>query len=106
MEEKDKQNLAEAVTVKGKYLMYRGRPLVREENTICYGYMDEKYYLMLTIMTMTKVGDNEVPDKVLVQIVNTDQSLPAHERIAKQDLKTGLFDAFDIGVIWLDRYNA
>lgn len=102
----DKKMLNDAVTVQGKYLMYRGRPLVREENTICYGYMEDKFYLMLTIMTVTKVGDQEVPDKVLVQLVNTDQSLPSHERIAKQDMKTGLYDAFDIGVIWLDRYNA
>ncbi len=98
--------MSEKVTVKGKYLMYRGRPLVREANTICYGYMEDKHYLMLTIMNNTEINGVPVPDKVLVQLVSSDQSLPSRERIVKQDLKTGLYDAFEIGVIWLDRYNA
>ncbi len=94
------------VTVEGDFLMYRGKPLVREANTICYGFMDDQYYLLLTIMSTRMEGDKEVPDKILVQLVNTDQSLPATQRIAKQDMKTGLFDAFEIGIIWYDRYNA
>ena len=28
-------------TVDGKFLMYKGLPLVREDNVICYGSMDE-----------------------------------------------------------------
>ena len=35
------------VTIKGKYLTYRGLPLVREGNTICYGSMEDKYILYL-----------------------------------------------------------
>lgn len=103
---KDEKLPLDGVTVSGKYLMYKGKPLVREDNMICYGYMEDKYILQLTIMTTVKQGDTEVPDKVLIQIVNTDKSLPAHERIAKQDLKTGLYDAFELGLIWLDRQNA
>ena len=94
------------ITVDGSFLMYRGKPLVREANTICYGFMDDKYYLLLTIMSMKKEGGAEVPDKILVQLVNTDKSLSATQRIAKQDIKSGLFDAFEIGIIWYDRYNA
>ena len=104
--EKEVTAASRAATVDGKYLMYKGRPLVREANTICYGYLEDRYYLMLTIMSTVKNGEVEVPDKVLVQLVNSDRTLPAHERIAKQDMKTGLYDAFDIGVIWLERYNA
>lgn len=103
---KDEKVPLDDVTVSGKYLMYKGKPLVREDNMICYGYMEDKYILQLTIMTTVKQGDTEVPDKVLIQIVNTDKSLPAHERIAKQDLKTGLYDAFELGLIWLERQNA
>lgn len=89
-----------------KYLLYKGRPLVREKNTISYGCAEEKYVLQITIMTTKEYKGSEVPDKVLVQVLSTDPSLPAGDRIAKQDMKSGLYDAFDIGVIWLERLLA
>lgn len=88
---------------KGNYLEYKGKPLVRESNTICYGSMTDKHIMLLTILSQRTQGKHEVPDKVLVQILNTDKSKPEHERIVKQDIKNSLFDAFDIGMIWLDR---
>ena len=97
------KNALNEVTVNGKYLEYKGRPLVREDNTICYGYMEDPYYLQLTIMTLKQNKDTEVPDKVLVQIKKTDRSLSEQERIVKQDMKTGLYEAFDLGVVWLER---
>ncbi len=99
MEEKDLLN----ATVDGTYLTYKGRPLVRGENTICYGFMEDPYILQMTIMTTKEVHGKEVPDKILIQIVKTDQSLSAQERIVKQDMKSGLYDAFEIGLIWLER---
>lgn len=97
------KNVLEA-TVEGKYLMYKGRPLVRGENTICYGFMEDPYILQMTIMTTKQTAGKEVPDKVLIQIVKTDAALSAQERIVKQDMKSGLYDAFDLGIIWLERF--
>lgn len=82
---------------KDKYIMYRGKPLVREGNQICYGNMDDKYILFLGIMSTKKVGDKEVPDQVLVQIQSTED-----KKVVKFDMKTGLYDAFEYGVIWLE----
>lgn len=90
-------------TVDGQYLMYKGRPLVRGENTICYGFLEDPYILQMTIMTTKQLRDKEVPDKVLIQIMKTDKSLSAQERIVKQDMKSGLYEAFDLGLIWLER---
>ena len=92
--------------VDGKFLVYRGRPLVREGNVICYGSMDEQYFLQMIIMTTKSVDGNEVPDKILLQLLNTDRSLPDHERIVKQDMKRGFYEAFELGLIWLERYLA
>lgn len=92
--------------VDGKFLMYRGRPLVRESNIICYGSMDEKYILQMIIMSTKESDGKSVPDKILLQLLNTDRSLPDHERIIKQDMKSGFYDAFEIGIIWLERYLA
>ena len=93
-------------TVDGKYLMYRGLPLVREDNVICYGSMDDEYILQMIIMSTKDDGGVNVPDKILIQVLKTDKDLPDHERIVKQDMKSVLYDAFEIGLIWLDRYRS
>ena len=51
-------------TVSGKYLEYKGKPLVREGNTICYGDMTEKCILILEIMSYKTVDGHSVPDKI------------------------------------------
>ena len=102
MNDMDKEILDKA-TVKGSYLMYKERPLVRENNVICYGNMADEYVLCLTIMSEKEENGKTVPDMVLIQIVNTDPSLSATDKIAKQDIKKGLYDAFEIGYIWLTR---
>ncbi len=92
-------------TVDGKFLMYKGLPLVRKNNVICYGSLDEAYILQMTIMSTKQVSDKTVPDKILIQILKTDKSLSMQERIVKQDMKSGFYDAFEIGLIWLERYR-
>ena len=90
-------------TVKGNYLMYKDRPLVREGNTIVYGNIEDEYVLQLIIMNEKEYMGKNVPDKIIVQIVKTDTSLSDGERIVKQDLKTGLNEALELGIIWLER---
>ena len=92
--------------VEGKYLNFMEQPLVREGHTICYGDKSEKCFLILEIMSYKKEQGRDLPDKILIQIVKTDKNLSAQERIVKQDMKSGLHDAFDIGLIWLERYLA
>ena len=84
--------------VSGKYLEYRGWPLVREENTICYGDMNEKCILILEIMSYKKTADGDLPDKVLIQVVDPKNQA----NILRQGFKDGLFDAFNLGLIWLE----
>ena len=82
---------------KDKYLMFRGKPLVREGNQICYGSMEDKYILFLGIMSTKKVLDKEVPDQVLIQIQST-----TDKKVVKFGMKNGLHEAFEYGLIWLD----
>ena len=84
--------------VSGKYLEYKGRPLVREGNTICYGDMKEKCILILEIMSYKKVGENQVPDKILIQVIDSKDP----NKIIRQGSKEGLQDAFSMGLIWLE----
>ena len=85
--------------VSGNYLEYKGKPLVREGNTICYGDMSEKCILILEIMSYKGEGDNSVPDKILIQIIDSKDPT----KILKQGEKNGLHDAYSIGLVWLER---
>ena len=84
--------------VEGKFLEYLDKPLVREENTICYGDMNEKCILILEIMSYKKVGDKELPDDVLIQVIDSKDP----NKILKQGMKNGLHDSFIIFLVWLD----
>ncbi len=84
--------------VEGKFLEYLDKPLVREENTICYGDMNDKCVLILEIMSYKKEGDKELPDNVLIQVIDSKDP----NKIIKQGSKKGLHDAFSIGLVWLD----
>ena len=100
-----------AEQIKGKYLIYRGLPLVRENNMICYGSMKDKYVLYMMILSDKDVtapngsAKISVPDKIIGQIVSTDPKCMGPDKIVKNFEKNGLYDAFDMGVAILERYN-
>ena len=85
--------------VEGKYLMYQGKPLVREENTIIYGDLNnDPCVLVFEIMSYTGEGEDKTPDTVLLQIVDAKDP----NKIIKQGQKQGMHAAFEMGLIWLD----
>ena len=84
--------------VEGKYLEYLEKPLVREGNTICYGDMSEKCILVLEIMSQKEVGGKKLPKDVLIQVIDSKDPT----KIIKQGKKEGLYDAFSMGLVWLD----
>lgn len=89
-----------------QFIEYKGKALVRQGDSICYGNMSDKHILSLMIMAYKNVGGKELPAKVLIQVLSTDPTKSFAERIVKQGDKDSLFDAIDIGMIWLDRANA
>lgn len=84
--------------VEGKYLEYLDKPLVREGDTICYGDMNEKCILILEIMNYKEVDGKKVPKNILIQVIDPKDP----NKIIKQGSKEGLYDAFSIGLVWLD----
>lgn len=88
---------------KSSFLTYKGRPLVRSGNTLYYGNMWESYVVALQIINSKKVFDQEVSGTIVVQLVSTDSNLKMSERIIKRAEKDGLYNALDIGCIWLER---
>lgn len=86
-----------------KMLTYKGRPLVRSGNTLYYGDMADKCVIVMQILSTKTVKDMTVADKVQVQLMSTDSELRMKDRILKKSEKDGLYNALDIGSIWLDR---
>ena len=84
-------------------LTYKGKPLVRSGNVLYYGDMAEKCVVMLQILSTKTVGGMAVADKVQVQLLLTDPEVRMKDRILKKSEKNGLYNAMDIGSIWLDR---
>ena len=84
--------------VDGKYLEYKGRPLVREGDTICYGDMNDKCILILEILSYKKEDGKNLPDNIFIQVVDPKNQT----NILRQGSKQGLFEAFDLGLVWLE----
>lgn len=88
---------------KSKFLMYKGHPLVRSGNTIYYGSLANKCVVMMQILTTKQVGDMTIADKIQLQLLSTDEELRMKDRILKKSEKNGLYNAMDVGSVWLER---
>lgn len=88
--------------IKGKYLSYLGRPLVRQDKELFYGDLSDKYYAYMLIMSekQSENQDVKIPDKVLVQLLQS-----ADGKLEKQNTVDNLGEAFETATAWLDRYN-
>lgn len=86
-----------------KFLEYKGRPLVRKDNTIYYGSMADEYVCTLQIVSYKEQNGEQEPDKIQMQLLKTDPSLPILERLVKNSEKSGLYNAIETAAIWLDR---
>ena len=84
-------------------MTYKGRPLVRCGSEIYYGNMTDPYVLYLQALTTKKENGHEIADKVHLVLLSTNTDKPYTERIMRQTTKTGLFNALDIGSIWLEK---
>ncbi|MEG1743321.1 MAG: hypothetical protein RR246_04060, partial [Clostridia bacterium] len=83
--------------------MYKDKPLVRQGPCIFYGFPDDKAILFMNILETRKNGDMDVASKVMVQIQSTDENLSFNDKVLKQCEKKNFYDAFEIGMIWLER---
>ena len=85
------------------FLMYKGRPLVRSGNVLYYGSMAEKYVIVMQILSTKDENDLKMAEKIQIQLMLTDEEVRMKDRIVKKSEKIGLYNAMDIGSIWLER---
>lgn len=84
-------------------LTYKGKPLIRQGNFLFYGNPEDEFILFMNILETKKVGDLDVATKVSVQIQRTSEKVSYMDKVVKQCEKNNFYDAFEIGVIWLER---
>ena len=85
------------------FLTYKEKPLVRKGNEIYYGDMSEPFVVKFTILDSKKEDKNEIPTKVLIQLLKSDIQLTEKDRITKESTKATMFEALDLGFVWLER---
>ena len=99
----DEKKAAAADKGKKGFLLYKGHPLVRSGNTLYYGSTADPYVVMLQVLSTKTVKDMPVADKVAVQLMSTDDEVRMKDRVVKKCERVGLYNAMDIGSIWLER---
>ena len=83
-------------------VMYKERPLVRRGDVLYYGFIDYPYLIKIVEKESKKEGDLNVGRTVTVQLITNNSKKLEGERIIRQSTKDGLFDALDVGVVWLE----
>lgn len=91
--------MLKAEGIKGGYLEYKGRPLVRQDSDIYYGDLSDKFHIYMMIMSETD-GENPVPEKIMIQLLPQGGTKPE-----KQTVADGLPDALETADAWLERAN-
>ena len=83
-----------------EFMNYKGKPLVRSKNEIYYGDMAESHVVKFTIL---ETDSNDEPTKINVQLLKSNTELPDKDRVVKESTKSSMFEALDVGFIWLER---
>lgn len=84
-------------------VLYKGFPLVRCNNELYYGSMDDKFIVFIQILKAEKEDGLDIGNKVFVSLLKSDLTLPPIERLVKQTDKPNLLSALEIAHVWLSR---
>lgn len=91
---------------KGKFITYKGRTLVRCEDTLYYGSMADEYVVMMQIMEKEKLKDLDISKKISLKMISTDESVNLIDRIKRTAQRDSLYESLDIADGWLtDSYK-
>lgn len=86
--------------VGNEFLEYKGKKLVRVENEIYYGNIDDPYVVTFRLEDNQQLKDITVSKKVIIELKTNEGKASKLVRQAERD---GLYKAFDIGMFWLDQ---
>jgi ribosome-associated translation inhibitor RaiA len=83
---------------------YRGLPLVRCEDVLFYGNINEDYVTKIEVKSIKNNDKIKLSDKLTVQMVSSSSAARGRNlRIKKSSEKNGLYEALDVAFAWLER---
>lgn len=88
---------------KEQILMYKGKPLLRKDNLLYYGYFNDSHIIMMQVMDTKEEKGLKVSTRVRVELQATDPNIRYRDRIVKKTEKEGLYNAMDVATVWLER---
>ena len=83
-------------------LFYKNRPLVRCGDEMYYGNMSDKFIILMKILSYSQVGETDVADKILIQMLYTDPDIKGKGKIVKSVEKNGMATALEFACAWLN----
>lgn len=84
-------------------LYYKGLPLVRQGDILYYGNPTDPFIIAIHVLDKKKIDGLDMSAKASVELMYTDPDIKAKERVLRHSEKNGLYNAMNIGSIWLDR---
>ena len=84
-------------------LKYRGYPLLRSNDELYYGNPTDSHVVCIQILDSEDQDGVRVATKTHVQLISNSPALAAGARVKKESDRQGLYNALDIGFIWLKR---
>lgn len=85
-----------------EFLLYEGKPLLRDGNVLYYGDFNENFITRFTILETKKLKDLNVASKVSIELLEKNGSDIKTARLTKKAERNSLYAALDIGVYWLE----
>ena len=84
-------------------LMYKGKPLIRKDNLLYYGFFNDSHIIMMQVMESKEEKGLKLSTRVRVELQLTDPNIRYRDRVVKKTEKEGLYSAMDFASIWLER---
>ena len=84
-------------------LVYKRHPLRRVGNMIYYGSMADPFIILMQVKESRKEKDMDVATRVTVELQRTAPDCRSRDRVVKKSEKQNLYDAMDVGAVWLER---
>ena len=88
---------------KNSVLTYKGKPLLRKDNILYYGFFNDSHIIMMQIMESKEEKGLPLSTRVRVELQSTDPNVKYRDRVVKKTEKDGLFAAMDVASVWLER---